>query len=292
MSPMTQTEDLRQQGLALMRANRAEEALPLFDRALAVAESEEERELLTINKAGAHLALGISSSEIQALPSIIMRRRNPLHLYLAAYNLGAKFQNEKDYKRAAFYANIALEAAESMGDLSRKGQTLLDLGNLAVYDSRVEDAIALYEQALELFEERPENAIRRAFVFQNIGYCRLTLGQTDDGISLVKRAIDAMKACGAEGFAAESYIDLCLGYLDKGELETARYWGELGLEQATETRQVRNAHYLLGEVAYNSGDITTAEFHFENLARYYPEFANLKNLLYAIDLRKMVNFKL
>jgi hypothetical protein len=45
-------------------------------------------------------------------------------------------------------------------------------------------------------------------------------------------------------------------------------------------------------VAYKSGDVETAGFHFDELARHYPEFRNLKSLLFAIDLRSMVNFRL
>ena len=105
-------------------------------------------------------------------------------------------------------------------------------------------------------------------------------------------AVELMRSSGAEGYAAESYLDLCLGYLDLDDLENARRFGELGLETATEVRQVRNAHYLLGEVALKAADVERAEFHFEHLAKHYPDFANLKNLLYALDLRKMVNFKL
>lgn len=59
-----------------------------------------------------------------------------------------------------------------------------------------------------------------------------------------------------------------------------------------EDRQIRNAHYLLGEVAYTEGDIEAAEHHFDQLAHYYPDFPQLRNLLFAIDLRKIVNFKL
>ena len=68
--------------------------------------------------------------------------------------------------------------------------------------------------------------------------------------------------------------------------------GEAGLELATDPRQVRNAHYLLGEAAYKMNDTDAAEHHFEQLARFYPQFRNLKSLLYAIDLRGMVNLKL
>jgi hypothetical protein len=35
-----------------------------------------------------------------------------------------------------------------------------------------------------------------------------------------------------------------------------------------------------------------ASFHFDELARYYPQFRNLKSLLFAIDMRSMLNLKL
>ena len=44
----------------------------------------------------------------------------------------------------------------------------------------------------------------------------------------------------------------------KGISRRARFYGEAGLEVADEPRQIRNAHYLLGEAAYKSGDIDAA----------------------------------
>ena len=93
-------------------------------------------------------------------------------------------------------------------------------------------------------------------------------------------------------YVAEAYIDLCYGYLGIENLERAWHFGEAGLELANEPRQVRNVHYLLGEVAYKMGDIKLAEFHFDKLAAFYPDFRHLKSLLFAIDLRSMVNLKL
>ena len=93
-------------------------------------------------------------------------------------------------------------------------------------------------------------------------------------------------------YVAEAYIDLCFGYLGLENLERARHFGDAALELATESRQIRNAHYLLGEVAYKTGDIELAEFHFDKLAAFYPDFRHLKTLLFAIDLRAMVNLKL
>ena len=91
---------------------------------------------------------------------------------------------------------------------------------------------------------------------------------------------------------SDALIDLCYGYIDLGEYAKAVVYGEESLALASEPRQVRNAHYLLGEAAYHCGDTAVADFHFDKLAAFYPEFRHLKSLLFAIDLRSMVNLKL
>ena len=299
MNPETMTvEELRREGLRLYYASALDEALPFFDRALALAEDGETRDLLTIHKASVHVALQKSTPEVQALPAIIMRRRGLRGL--AAYHLATKFENEKDYARARFYLDIALEAANEAEDHRLRVVTTIDLGNLCVYDSRPDEAIEYYDAALALLQDatvlaavsETEAQLWAAFATQNLGYCRV-IGETPgDGIPLLLRAIEMLDACDGHAYAAESHLDLCLGYLELGQLEAARIHGEIGLRDATEDRQVRNGHYLLGEVAYTLGDIEAAQHHFDQLAQYYPDFPNLRNLLFAIDLRKIVNFKL
>ena len=97
----------------------------------------------------------------------------------------------------------------------------------------------------------------------------------------------------SDSFAVtEAYVDLCYGYLEINSLNEARSYGERALEMATDDRHIRNSHYLLGEIYVTLGDSERADYHFDNLAHFYPEFKNLKSLLYAIDLRSMVNLKL
>lgn len=291
-SAVATAEELRQQALLKIRTNQIEAALPLFDEALALTGDDELIELITINKAGALIALQQSGPEIQKLPQIIMRRRNLRHLYLAAYNLEGKFEAEKEFARAAFYGRIALDAAEEAGEIGWKTQALIVLGNVCVFDSRTDEAIAYYEQALALLEPLPEHAFRRGAAMQNLGYCRLLEERYDEGVSLIHNAIDLLREAGAEGYVGESYIDLCYGYLGLEDLDKAKHFGTIGLEAATEVRQVRNAHYLLGEVAHKQGDLVAADFHFDHLSKFYPDFPHLKHLLHALDLRAMVNLKL
>jgi tetratricopeptide (TPR) repeat protein len=288
---VNRTEELRQAGLARVRENRLEDALALYDEALGLASDEEAHELITINKADALIALERGGPEVQELPRVIMRRRNPRHVCLAAYALQYKHRLENDLKRALFYGELALRSAGEANDLAFTRAVLIDLGNVYEMDSQIAKAIECFQNALSHVEGADENTLRliRGYATENLGYCYLLEGNTDDGIALIHAALQHISD--PLGLT-EAYIDLCYGYLEKSELEQARSYGEAGLEIATEARQIRNAHYLLGEVAYKLGDSDLAHFHFDELAKFYPEFRNLKSLLFAIDLRSMVNLKL
>ncbi|MGH9459521.1 MAG: hypothetical protein ACRD2J_17940 [Thermoanaerobaculia bacterium] len=292
MSSRERIEALRQEGLAALRANHGETALERFDEALALAPEPDQAEILTINKARALVELRRSGPEVQALPRIVMRRENPLHTFLAAYTLLYKFRLDGEYERAGFYGRLALELVDASGRPEWKAEVLLDLGNLCIFNSQSNEAIAFYEEALALCDATPGRELAAAFAKQNLGYARMISGEVETGIALIHEAMALMTEIGAEGYIPESQIDLCYGYLELDNLEKARHYGELGLEGALEDRQIRNAHYLLGEVLFKSGEVAGARRHFETLARYYPDFPNLTNLLLAIDLRRMVNLKL
>ncbi|HET7711671.1 MAG TPA: hypothetical protein VFL80_07050 [Thermoanaerobaculia bacterium] len=283
-------EELRQAALASVRASRLEEAIALYDDALSLASDEELRELITINKADVLIGLERGGPEVQELARVIMRRRNPRHVCLAGYALQYKHRLEGDFKRALFYGQLALRAAEEANDLAYKRAVLVDLGNVYEMDSQVARAIECFQQALEVLDaDDPAQRLSRGYALENLGYCRLLEGETAEGIALVEQALEYLDdALGR----AEAHIDLCFGNLDAGDLETARLHGEQGLALAADDRQVRNAQYLLGEVAYKVGDVESAERHFDHLARFYPDFKNIKNLLFALDLRGMVNLKL
>jgi tetratricopeptide (TPR) repeat protein len=289
---MTRAEEIRQAALARVRENAFEDALALFDQALSLADDDEMSELLTINKAYVLIQMETDGPEVQRLPMILMRRRNAKHTFLAAYHLQVKYSLAKDHKRAYNYGRIALEASEQVEDKWWKLGVLNQLGNSCVFDSRIPEAIDHYREVLTVLEGHPDQLVARAFATQNLGYCLVVEGELEQGIETIHAAIELMRAAGAEGYVAEPFIDLCYGYLELGDLDSARKYGEAGLEKATENRQVRNAHYLLGEVAYKQGDSASAEAHFEHLAKFYPDFPQLKNVLLALDLRKMVNLKL
>jgi tetratricopeptide (TPR) repeat protein len=288
----SRAEELRREATTKVRAGEIEAALDLFDSALALTDDEEARELITINKADAMIAIERMGPEIQALPTIVMRRRNLRHVYLAAYALVFKYRMEKELNRATFYAQLAYQTADEANEPLWKVLALNELGSIADMDSKFTRAIECGEEAvalLELLGNREEHEFVRALTLENLGASKLLNDEFEEGVQLIEKALPSITA---PIYKAEAFIDLCFGYLGMENLQRAAHFGAAALEGATEPRQVRNAHYLLGEVAYKTGDIELAEYHFEKLAAFYPDFRNLKSLLFAIDLRSMVNIKL
>jgi tetratricopeptide (TPR) repeat protein len=289
-STIERIEELRQAGLAEVRGNELESAIRFYDEALSLCEDDETRELVTINKADALIALERNGAEVQELARVIMRRRNPRHVCLAAYALQYKHRLESDFKRALFYGQLALRAAEESNDLAYKRAVLVDLGNIYEMDSQIERAIESFDQALDLLDDADEiHNLSRGYTLENLGYCQLLIGETEKGLATIHQALRYLSD--PLGLV-EAYVDLCYGYLENGDFEQARSYGERALACATDSRHIRNAHYLLGEVAFTSGDNERADHHFDQLARFYPDFKNLKSVLFAIDLRGMVNLKL
>jgi tetratricopeptide (TPR) repeat protein len=289
---MSRAEELRQSALAKIRAGALEEGLEIYDAAYLAAEDEETRELIIINKADAMVALEQSGPEVQALPTIVMRRRNLRHVYLAAYALVFKFRTENELKRATFYGQLALQTAEEASETLWKIGALNELGSIYEMDSKFDEAIVCFQQAIALIEQldnADDHKLTHGNALQNLGASKVLNEELEEGVALLEQAIPSIIS---PIHLAEAYIDLCFGYLGLGDLDRSRHFGEAGLELAAEPRQIRNGHYLLGEIAYKAGDIALAEVHFDHLAKFYPNFRHLKSLLFAIDLRSMVNLKL
>jgi tetratricopeptide (TPR) repeat protein len=288
---MTTAEEMRQAALAKVRTGAIDEALGLYDEARLLATDEETRELITINKADALIALDRTGPEVTALPAILMRRRTPRHAFLAAYALLFKHRSAGEIKRAMFYGQIAHEIAVEADQILWKVATLNELGVAYEIDSQFEQAVECFEDAISSIAELDdpaEHELSYGLALENLGAAKLQMRRTAEGIECINKAMASLQSPES---IAEAHIDLCYGYLDLEKYDRARKHGETGLEMATDARQTRNAHYLLGEACYKAGDIEAAEYHFDELARFYPQFRNLKSLLFGIDLRSMLNLK-
>lgn len=287
-----QAHQLREQALEQMWQGNVEAAIELYDQAAPLADTEDLRELITIGKAEALIALDREGAEVSALPAIVMRRRSPRHVGMAAAVLMRRLTEQEERKRAIFYGQIAREVATEVSDPIFRSSVLNSFGITLVADSQFGAAIGVFDEALAVLatvRDHPERvAGLRDYILANLGGAKILSGEVRDGIRLVEAVLPKL----TEDYErTEAVLDLCFGYLELGQYESAELLGCEALERATIGRQIRNANHLMGEITLRTGRYDEADQYFEVVAGFYPEYKNVKELLVTVDLCAVVNWK-
>jgi tetratricopeptide (TPR) repeat protein len=270
-----------------------EQALAAYDRALGLVASDESRELILIRKAEALIAADRDGPEVAALPAIVMRRRSPRHVYLAANALLPRYVALDDRRRAIFYGEIAKSAVAELDDPFAQAALLNNLGVVHVEDSQFDRATELLTEALSVLEVLPESHpyanTLRCNATLNLGGARILDDAYEEGIELIEGVILEVDDA---TWRADGLLDLGLGYLNLDDVDTAEELVREALSLASTRRQIRNGNHLLGEICTRTGRWEEADAHFDVVAGFYPDFKNLKQLLTAVDLCRIVNWKL
>jgi tetratricopeptide (TPR) repeat protein len=276
-------------GLQHMWKGEIDSAITAYDRAAVIAGSEETRELITIRKAEALIAAEREGAEVAALPGIVMRRRSPRHVYLAANTLQRRYCEGDDRKKAIFYGEIARTAANELGDPLSRASVLNHLGITLVSDSQFASAIEIFYEGLEAVAAvAGDCSVLDAAIRANLGGAKVLSGSYAEGIRLLE---DSMAGLVEDYERTEALLDLCFGYTELGQNEIAELYGLRALDLATAKRQIRNANHLLGEICLRTGRYDESDAYFDVVAGFYPEFKNVKQLLVAVDLCAVVNWK-
>ena len=267
-------------------------ALAAYDAALALVASDETRELITIRKAEALIASEREGAEIAALPAIVLRRGSLRHVYMAATVLMRRFVETDDRRRAIFYGEIARAAVSEVGDSFALSTVLNVLGITLVADSQFQPAIEALGAGLTtlgpLLHVREEAPALEASLLVNLGGAKVLAGDAADGVRILESVFPRLD----DDFTiAEACLDLCFGHMQLEQLAAAERYGRRALELAAVKRQVRNANHLLGEVCMRMERYEESDRFFDVVASFYPEFRNVKQLLVAVDLCSVVNWK-
>lgn len=279
-------------GLQSMWKGEVGAALAAYERAAAVAESEETRELIVIRKGEALIAADREGPEVSALPGIVMRRRNHRHVYMAASVLMRRYVELDDRRRAIFYGEIARTAAAALDDFFARATVLNYLGITLVADSQYDPAIEAFEEALVALDsiEKANDFVNSfaAGITANLGGTKILAGVLDEGVHLIETVLDELDDATER---AEACLDLCLGYVELEDYDTAEDLAREGLSLASTRRQIRNANHLLGEICVRTGRYEEADVYFDVVAGFYPGFDNVKQLLTEVNLCSVVNWK-
>jgi tetratricopeptide (TPR) repeat protein len=165
------------------------------------------------------------------------------------------------------------------------------IGNTLLAESFIVEACREYEKALEYAPQEPTAA--RGQILDNLGYCRVLQGRHHEGYRLLYESLRILKRCGAQRYEISVRLDLCFAHLETSRLRLSHRHGTaaLALAEAMEDQaSVKNALYLLGEVAHLSDDVEAARGYFGRLHRdFFPDAGYLPEFLLAVDIRKLVN---
>lgn len=279
-------------GLQHMWKGEVGPALAQYERARALAESDETRELIIIRKAEALVAADREGPEVSALAGIVMRRRNHRHVYLAAGTLMRRYTELEDRRRAIFYGEIACNAAAELNEPFVRASILNHFGITLVADSQYERAVDAFRTAIAVLEDMLEPGehvnILACALAANLGGTQILGGEIDEGIHMIESVIDELSDPHER---AEACLDLCLGYIELEDYDTAEDLAREGLSLASTRRQIRNANHLLGEICLRTGRLAEADVFFDVVAGFYPGFNNVKQLLTEVNLCSVVNWK-
>lgn len=294
MSGAVTFEELKSRGEKAVRAGQLEEAQVLFDQALTWAREQGEQpqvDLGICNRAAVVIEMGRGDGEVPHLREILVRNVDPFICQLAAYNISRHYELTKNYKKSLFYARIALERAGVLGRRDWLASSHNLIGNTLLAESFIVEACREYEKALEYAPQDPTAA--RGQILDNLGYCRVLQGRHHEGYRLLYESLRILKRCGAQRYEISVRLDLCFAHLETSRLRLSHRHGTaaLALAEAMEDQaSVKNALYLLGEVAHLSDDVEAARGYFGRLHRdFFPDAGYLPEFLLAVDIRKLVN---
>ena len=286
----------RARGLAALDAGQLGEARECFAAAHAAALALGDPELVDrayCNEAAAAISLGEVEAPVPALREILMRGSSPANCYLAAYNIARAYELRKEHKKGLFYARIARDRAETLDHREWLASAWNQIANFLLGDSFFDEAAATYRRALALVpgQSSPRQLVYRA----NLAYCELVLGRLRSGISMLYRCLRAARQHGWRRGEMIAHVDLCYGLLELGRLDRAEEHGRRGLalaEASGEGDWVKNALFLLGEVAMVAGAAGDGRARFAELQRrFFPELPQVSNFLANVDIRRLVNLR-
>jgi len=300
-APVRRFDDLIEQGRRHLQAERLDDALAAYQEAERVAEANDDRRAMDLafaNSCAVQISMertsGLAPEAMNRLREILMAGDDAVNCRLAAYNVARAYEFAKDYRKGLFYARVALDRSRFLGSSDWLASALNQIGNFLLATSRFDEACARYEEALsELSEET--RSVRRAKIYDNLGYAYAVVGRIPEGLSLLYRSLRMLRHLGARREQIFPHLDLAYALLEAGRYDLASRHAERALvlsEEAGEADSTKNALYLLGEATHQTGNAGAAAKHFEQLCqRFFPESPHLPEVLLNVDVRNLVNLK-
>ncbi|WP_293124869.1 tetratricopeptide repeat protein [Microcoleus sp. bin38.metabat.b11b12b14.051] len=176
-------------------------------------------------------------------------------------DLGIAYRTRSEYKTATYYLKQALDLAKDDEDfISLKANTLYELGWIENDSGNKQEAIALYQQSLELKEKIGDVQGKAASLHQLAGIYA-NRGDVDEAIALYQQSLELKEKIGDVQGKAASLHQLAGIYANRGDVEEAIALYQQSLELKEKIGDVggkaASLHQLAGIYA-NRGDVEEA----------------------------------
>ncbi|HXT20658.1 MAG TPA: hypothetical protein VN923_07915 [Thermoanaerobaculia bacterium] len=282
--------------LAASEAGRLRDALVHCSAALAAARCAGLSDLVDRTRcaeATIAIELGEAASPLPGLREILVRNGNAENCSRAARVIARAYELTKDYRKSLFYARVARDRAEEAHSPERLGVAYNQMGNALLGQSLFGEAADSFRQALGRI---PASQIEwRLICTANLAYCGLLEGRLREGLRSLYRVLREARRHRLTRLEMIARVDLCYAYLELDRLREAERCGRRGLalaEWVGEQTGIKNAMYLLGQVAVLQGEEERARDHFGALQRrFYPGQNHLADFLVSVDVRPLINLR-
>lgn len=154
-------------------------------------------------------------------------------LYSVYNNIGIVNNNLKDYDKAKYYYQKALESIEKIGgDAAYNSVCLNNLGVVLKDEQNYNEAIAVFEQAIKIDSLYYRNPIVYSALIDNIAYCNFKLGNNERNPLMFFRALTIRDSINYEPGIIESKLNLAEYYASKENIRRAIIFAEEARELA------------------------------------------------------------
>jgi two-component system NarL family sensor kinase len=239
---------------ALDIAGRGQEAIPVFEEGLMLAEKTGKADLAAdfhINLGTAHQQLGNSNKALQnflAAYEYYKKSGQLNNLSKVLNNIGIIYRNQKKYDRAEAIYRESIQIKLQLNDSLGLAASYQNLASLLSQTQRMEEAIGTIRQSLNLYTQ-----LKRE---EDVAGCHSLLGQIyfnfnrlPEARQALQKALDGFKSQKNVDYAATNYYLLGILAAREQNLPAARQYLQSGLTIAREFGQKNRLMEILPELS-------------------------------------------
>jgi len=167
----------------------------------------------------------------------------------ALYELGIIPLNQGRFQDAIALFQQSLELQRRLGDVQAEAATLNSLANIHIQQGKIEKAIALFQQSLEL-QQRIGNVQGEAATLNSLACIHTQHGEIEKAIALFQQSLELQRRLGDVQAEAATLSNLAGTYVYKGEIEQAITLFQQSLKFQQRLGNVQGEAATLHQLAY------------------------------------------